>query len=91
MESKKLIEVTENGKKILVGEGRDSEIKVPVEISFIVDKSSYDKLERSADYYKWNLRQVLTFFCDHADMLISEMEAIAQGIVQYQEEPWINK
>lgn len=90
MEFKRLIEVKQEGEKIFTATGYDEEIKTPVEISFVADISDFERLRKAANYYKWNLHEAFCFFCNHADFFISAMDAIANGMVEYQAEPWLN-
>ncbi len=91
MEFKKLIEVKQDGEKMFTATGYDEEIQTPVEVSFVVDLSGFEKFRAATSYYKWNLHEALTFFCSHADFFLAEMEGIAEGVIKYQEEPWIKE
>lgn len=77
----KLIEVTKDGKKLLIGEGR-VDITKPVEIKFIVDESDFNKLNDISEYYKWSLYEVLKTFCEDAEIYVSDMEGRAQGLIK---------
>lgn len=77
---KKTFEIMQNEQQIFVGVSNE-EFTSPIEIRFVIEKDTFDKLEKATKHYKWSIYEALTYFCEHADDIVGTMEAMAQGII----------